>query len=148
MRFICSIFPNVECFHDRHFLCMKLFHVFCRLNYQKVLLNETKIISPYDLDLFYRFLNYAKFVQCDLKTAVDFKKKYANYYKNGTKLTMVNFGYFIKYRNLLHSLRMTPLLCSGTLLGMFLSKKKSLQRFIFVNVLGWYRECGIIPYTQ
>ncbi|VDK83131.1 unnamed protein product [Onchocerca ochengi] len=104
---------------------------FAIMSYEKR--NET-FVGPASWTTFLWTLRRSRFISCRKDFAVLYRKTYPQFFnktpqiRNGIILTLQSF------RNWAIEHGATPMLYAGTLLG--------------INLSGWYRECGIIPYTH
>uniref|UniRef100_A0A5S6QP80 Fukutin n=1 Tax=Trichuris muris TaxID=70415 RepID=A0A5S6QP80_TRIMR len=83
---------------------------------------------PYPLREFLSELSEAEFIECQHEKAVAIRRQYAS---SNSSIPVINdtaIEQLAYFRDLLLSLHISPFLFGGTLLG-------------------WYRECGIIPHT-
>jgi hypothetical protein len=91
-------------------------------------LNDESIKAPKELVHFISQLNSSQFIECDHKTAQWLRKSYPTYSKPSTYKNDEIVEGLISMKALMKELVMPFWLGSGTLLG-------------------WYRQCGVIPYT-
>lgn len=79
------------------------------------------ILLPHDLRQYRAALRHARFLTCDYRSADAYRRKYGK--KADANTTVVTFvpeasiANLADLRDVLHTLRMTPFLCGGTLLG-------------------------------
>ncbi|CAG9540827.1 unnamed protein product, partial [Cercopithifilaria johnstoni] len=99
---------------------------FTIMNYE---MQSETLAGPANWTTFVWTLRRSRFISCRKDSAVRFRKTYPHIFKGKPKIGNEIILTLQQFRNWAIQLSMTPMLCAGTLLG-------------------WYRQCGIIPYTH
>lgn len=66
---------------------------------------------------FHRFLESSKMLHCNKTLALSLREEFRLFYNGTRKLTDEDFEHFVELRDVFYSLRMIPMLTSGSLLG-------------------------------
>uniref|UniRef100_A0A1I7VCP4 LPS biosynthesis protein n=1 Tax=Loa loa TaxID=7209 RepID=A0A1I7VCP4_LOALO len=90
--------------------------------------NDT-LVGPANWTTFAWVLQRSRFISCRKDFAILYRKTYPQYFSGKRRIRNEVILTLQKFRNWAIERGMTPILYAGTLLG-------------------WYRECGIIPYTH
>uniref|UniRef100_A0A1I7VCP7 LPS biosynthesis protein n=1 Tax=Loa loa TaxID=7209 RepID=A0A1I7VCP7_LOALO len=100
--------------------------LFAVTNYE--IQNET-LVGPANWTTFAWVLQRSRFISCREDFAIPYRKAYPLYFRGKPRIRNEVILTLQRFRNWAIERGMTPILYAGTLLG-------------------WYRECGIIPYTH
>ncbi|CDW60185.1 fukutin [Trichuris trichiura] len=90
---------------------------------------DLHVYYPFPLKAFLTEMKESEFIECRRDMAIAMRQKYPSSYKRPPKLNDSVIDDLAYFRDFLLGLNITPYLFGGTLLG-------------------WYRECGIIPHTS